>query len=88
MSAEVRRACMPKKRADKPVGEWNQMSITMKGDRLTVVLNGEEVISSAQLPGVPPGPRRLPARAQHHPVQERLPQRTEVNRCNPDRFLA
>jgi hypothetical protein len=44
---------MPKKRADKPVGEWNQMTITMKGDRLTVVLNGEEVLSGAQLPGVP-----------------------------------
>jgi len=53
MSAEVRRACMPKKRADRPVGEWNQMTITMKGDRLTVVLNGDEVISAAQLPGVP-----------------------------------
>jgi len=53
MPAEVRKACMPKKRADKPVGEWNQMTITMKGDRLTVVVNGEEVISSAQLPGVP-----------------------------------
>jgi hypothetical protein len=44
---------MPNKRADGPVGEWNQMTITMKGDRLTVVLNGAEVISGAQLPGVP-----------------------------------
>jgi hypothetical protein len=53
LPAELRKACMPKKRADKPVGEWNQMTITMKGDRLTVVVNGEEVISSARLPGVP-----------------------------------
>lgn len=53
MPAEVRKACMPKKRADKPVGEWNQMTITLKGDRLTVAVNGEEVISSARLPGVP-----------------------------------
>jgi hypothetical protein len=29
------------------------MVITMKGDRLTVQLNGEEVITSAQLPKVP-----------------------------------
>jgi hypothetical protein len=27
--------------------------VTLKGDRLTVVLNGEEVISDARLPGVP-----------------------------------
>lgn len=53
MPADVRKACMPKKRADRPVGEWNQMTITMKGERLTVVLNGEEVISAARLPGVP-----------------------------------
>jgi len=60
---EVRQAVTPKKRADKPVGEWNAFVITMKGDRLTVVLNGEEVISGAQLPGVKPdGPIAL----QHH----------------------
>lgn len=53
MPPEVRKACTPKKRADRPVGEWNQMTITMKGDRLTVVLNGEEVITQAALPGVP-----------------------------------
>jgi hypothetical protein len=60
---EVRKACTPKKVADKPVGEWNTFVITMKGDRLTVVLNGEEVISQARLPGVKPsGPIAL----QHH----------------------
>ncbi len=50
---EVRKGCMPKKRADKPPGEWNQMTLTMKGDRVTVAVNGEEVISNAALPGVP-----------------------------------
>jgi hypothetical protein len=35
------------------VGEWNSFEITMKGDRLTVVLNGKTVIENAQLPGVP-----------------------------------
>lgn len=53
MPPEVRKACMPKKRADKPVGEWNRMTITMKGERLTVALNGEEVITEARLPGIP-----------------------------------
>ena len=53
MPKEVRRACTPKKRADKPIGQWNRFVITMRDDRVTVVLNGEEVISQARLPGVP-----------------------------------
>ena len=32
---------------------WNRFVITMKGDRLTVVLNGKTVLENAQLPGVP-----------------------------------
>jgi len=51
---EVKKACTPTKNMDKPVGQWNSFVITMKGDRLTVVLNGEVVINNAQLPGVPP----------------------------------
>ena len=53
MPAEVRAGVTPKKNMDKPVGEWNHMVITIKGDRLTVALNGEEVITNAQLPGIP-----------------------------------
>jgi hypothetical protein len=53
MPADVRKACMPRKRADKPPGEWNRMEITLKGDRMTVVVNGEEVITQARLPGIP-----------------------------------
>ena len=50
------------------VGEYEHpaygaLKITMKGDRLTVKLNGEEVISNAQLPGVPP---EGPIAIQHH----------------------
>jgi hypothetical protein len=60
---EVRKGCTPKKKADKPVGEWNSFVITLKGDRLTVVLNGDEVISSAQLPGAP---AKGPIALQHH----------------------
>ena len=53
----------PKMNADRPVGEWNEMEVTMRGDRLTVVLNGQTVIENAQLPGVPAtGPIGL----QHH----------------------
>ncbi|GMU93729.1 MAG: hypothetical protein AMXMBFR4_27870 [Candidatus Hydrogenedentota bacterium] len=63
MPAEVRAGVTPKKNADKPVGEWNAFLITTKGDRLTVVLNGETVIDNVQLPGIPPnGPIAL----QHH----------------------
>src|SRR5262249_15349935 len=51
--AAVRAAVTPKKRADRPRGEWNTFAITLKGDRLWVKLNGEEVITNAQLPGVP-----------------------------------
>ena len=53
MPPEVRAGVTPKVKADKPVGEWNTFEITMKGDRLTVVLNGKTVIENAQLPGVP-----------------------------------
>lgn len=53
MPPEVRAGVTPKVRADKPVGEWNTFEITMKGDRLTVVLNNITVIENAQLPDVP-----------------------------------
>ncbi len=53
LPAAIRRACVPRKKADKPPGQWNRFVITMRGDRVTVVLNGETVIERAQLPGVP-----------------------------------
>ena len=40
--------------ADNKVGDWNRFVITVKGDRLTVVLNGKVVLYEAQLPGVNP----------------------------------
>lgn len=33
----------PTKNTSKPAGEWNQFKITVKGDKVTVVLNGEVV---------------------------------------------
>lgn len=63
MPAEARAAVTPKKNMDRPRGEWNTFEIKLIGDRLWVNLNGEEVITSAQLPGNPPeGPIIL----QHH----------------------
>ncbi len=52
MPAEVKAAVTPRTQADKPVGEWNQFRIMMRGDRVTVLLNGKTVVSEAQLPGV------------------------------------
>lgn len=48
----IRAALTPRVFADKPVGEWNRFVITVKGDRLTVVLNGKVVLHAAKLPGV------------------------------------
>src|SRR5436190_5267173 len=63
MPASVRAGVTPKRNADHDIGQWNTFEITMRGTRLTVVLNGEEVISQAELPGVP---ARGPIALQHH----------------------
>jgi Domain of Unknown Function (DUF1080) len=65
MPPEVRAAATPKKKADRPRGEWNTFEITLKGDRLWVKLNGEEVITNAQLPGIP---EEGPIALQHHGI--------------------
>jgi hypothetical protein len=67
---EVRRACIPIQAADRPLGKWNVFLITLKGDQMTVELNGVRVIDAARLPALPAsGPIGL----QHHgdPVQFR-----------------
>jgi hypothetical protein len=69
-SAEVKAGATPKVKADNKVGSWNRMIIRMKGDRISVRLNGKLVIDNAELPGVATsGPIAL----QHHgdPVQFR-----------------
>ena len=53
ISPGLQRALTPRKQADRPVGDWNRMEIRLRGDGLTVVLNGEEVIAQAPLPGIP-----------------------------------
>jgi cyanophycinase len=62
-SAEVLAGVTPKTKADRPPGQWNRFIITMRGDRLTVVLNGETVIENAHLPNVPDKGRLA---LQHH----------------------
>jgi hypothetical protein len=63
MSPEVKAGVTPKIKADRPTGEWNRTMITLKGDRLTVMLNGKVVLDNARLPEVPAtGPIGL----QHH----------------------
>ena len=52
-STKVRAQVTPKGKADRPPGEWNRTMVTIKGDRLTVALNGRVVIENAQLPGIP-----------------------------------
>jgi hypothetical protein len=63
MPAEVRSGVTPKTNADKNIGEWNTFEITVRGDRLTVVLNGNTVLENALLPGLP---AKGPLALQHH----------------------
>lgn len=68
MSPEVRAAVTPRTQADKPVGEWNRYEITVKGDRVTVMLNDILVIDNAQLPGMA---AKGPIGFQHHGYKEK-----------------
>jgi hypothetical protein len=63
MPAAVRAGVTPSKNADHNVGEWNTYEITVRGNKLTVVLNGQTVISSAELPDLP---ANGPVGLQHH----------------------
>jgi len=61
--ASTRAGCVPKVKADKPVGHWNKFIITAKGETLSVVLNGKTVIDNVTLPGLPPTGKIV---LQHH----------------------
>ncbi len=63
MSPSVRAGVTPKTNADKNIGEWNEFEITVRGNLLTVVLNGKTVLEDAELPGLP---ERGPLALQHH----------------------
>jgi hypothetical protein len=61
---------VPLKKADKPVGEWNTFHIIMKGDKVTVNLNGVKVVDNAPLANYwekgKPLPATGPIELQHH----------------------
>jgi hypothetical protein len=62
-SPELRAAVTPRTQADNPVGEWNHFEITVRGQVVTVVLNGTTVIPGAEIADLPAsGPIAL----QHH----------------------
>lgn len=52
-SPEVIKGVTPKTNADNNIGEWNTFKITLRGEYLTVELNGQTVIDGAHLPGLP-----------------------------------
>jgi hypothetical protein len=65
----------PLKKADKPIGQWNTFRIVMKGDKVSVWLNGELVVDNTVLEGYfgrkkgqpsPPVPEVGPIELQHH----------------------
>lgn len=68
MPPEVRAAVTPRTQADRPVGEWNRFEITVRGDTVTVVLNGKTVLPGAKIPGMPPRGRIA---LQHHGGKDR-----------------
>jgi hypothetical protein len=61
---------VPLKKADKKPGEWNTFHIVMKGDNVTVFLNGEKVVDDAPLANYwekgKPLPATGPIELQHH----------------------
>ena len=63
MPPEVRAGVTPKVLADNDIGAWNTFIITVKGNLLTVVLNGVAVIENTELPDLP---EQGPIALQHH----------------------
>jgi hypothetical protein len=61
--ADLRAAVTPRHQADKPVGQWNHYEITVKGNTVTTVLNGQTVIPAVTLPDLP---KRGRIAFQHH----------------------
>jgi hypothetical protein len=54
ISEAKRLTYVPKTNADAKLGRWNRFVITVQQDRVTVVLNGQQVIDAAQLNDAPP----------------------------------
>lgn len=61
--AAARAAATPRMQADKPVGQWNTFEITVRGKKVTVVLNGKTVIPEFEFASLP---ESGPVILQHH----------------------
>jgi len=65
---------VPLKKADKKPGEWNTFHIVMKGDKVTVKLNGELLVDKVALENIwekgKPLPAKGPIELQQHPKQD------------------
>jgi hypothetical protein len=65
---------VPLKNADKAPGEWNTFHIVMKGDKVTVKLNGVLVVDGVALENIwerdKPLPEKGPIELQQHPKQD------------------
>jgi len=48
----VRTGSIPKTKADKKPGKWNHFLITLKKDKVSVMLNGQTVIDQVPLPAI------------------------------------
>lgn len=51
----------PTRIADKPIGQWNTMTITLVGDQVTVTLNGQRVTENTRMENYPKRKNPLPA---------------------------
>jgi hypothetical protein len=56
----------PRRNVDKPVGEWNQFIIIMRGKRVTVIENGVQVVDGAVMNSIGGMPDEGPIELQHH----------------------
>jgi hypothetical protein len=63
LPAAVRAGVTPKEVADAKLGKWNRFIITLKGDRVSIVLNEKKIIDNALLPGIA---AKGPIGLQHH----------------------
>jgi hypothetical protein len=63
MPPAVRAGVTPVVKADKPIGQWNRFDITVLGDEVKVLLNGQTVLPGVSIPGLPPKGRLA---LQHH----------------------
>lgn len=56
----------PIRKADRPLGEWNHFVIIMRDKKVTVILNGVQVVDSATMNSIEGMPGRGPIELQHH----------------------